>query len=294
MFRNLMFRTHRVGDAMRAEADLVKAANRSEMEALKALLFAPEMGRLALAEERVGALDKKLGASDGFEKAVADVMARALLRASGDHPQDMTRAIAQALGPSLITALSHEARASRASLVEALRPVAPELVRSARRDWFQRVDNRVARLVGLRKQGPDTDLQPRPGAPISLRFAQIAAILAIGAIAFYGWRTGVRMQHDHSMAAAVSAFMTANPEAAIAPLGIVTDHGAGKVDVQLLAGSAADLKAFNAALEAAAGPHYRVVTRVAFTALQSGFVKLRDTQPAGAVPVGAAPVGVVP
>jgi len=97
------------------------------------------------------------------------------------------------------------------------------------------------------------------------------------------------MQHDHSMAAVVSAFMTANPEAAIAPLGIVTDHDAGKVDVRLLAGSAADLKAFSAALEAAAGPN-----RVAFTALQSGFVKLRDTQPAGAAPTGAAPASAVP
>lgn len=279
---------------MRAETDFAKAADRDELRALKALLFAPEMGRLAQAEERVGALDKKLGASDGFEKAVADVMARALLRASGDHPQDMTRAMAQALGPSLTMALAHEARVSRDSLVEALRPVAPALVRSARRGWFQRVDNRVARLVGAREQGSDTDLQPRPGAPISLRLAQIAAILAIAAIAFYGWRTGARMQHDHSMAAVVSAFMTANPEAAIAPLGIVTDHDAGKVDVRLLAGSAADLKAFSAALEAAAGPNYRVVTRVAFTALQSGFVKLRDTQPAGAAPTGAAPTGAAP
>ena len=270
---------------MRAETDFAKAADRDELRALKALLFAPEMGRLAQAEERVGALDKKLGASDGFEKAVVDVMARALVRASNDHRQDM----AQALGPSLTMALAHEARVSRDSLVEALRPAAPALVRSARRGWFQRVDNRVARLFGSRGQGSDTDLQPRPGAPISLRLAQIAAILAIAAIAFYGWRTGARMQHDHSMAAAVSAFMTANPEAAIAPLGIVTDHDAGKVDVQLLAGSAVDLKAFSAALEAAAGPDYRVVTRVAFTALQSGFVKLRDTQPAGAAPASVVP-----
>lgn len=280
-----MFRTHRVGEAMEPETDFAKAADRDELRALKALLFAPEMGRLAQAEERVGALDKKLGASDGFEKAVVDVMARALVRASNDHRQDM----AQALGPSLTMALAHEARVSRDSLVEALRLAAPALVRSARRSWFQRVDNGVARLFGSRDQVPAMDLQPRPGAPISLRLAQIAAILAIAAIAFYGWRTGARMQHDHSMAAAVSAFMTANPEAAIAPLGIVTDHDAGKVDVQLLAGSAVDLKAFSAALEASAGPDYRVVTRVAFTALQSGFVKLRDTQPAGAAPASVVP-----
>jgi hypothetical protein len=280
-----MFRNHRVDEVMRVETDVAKAVARDELRALKALLFAPEMHRLTQAEERVGALDRKLGASEGFEKAVAEIMARALVRASGDHPRDMARA----LGPSLTMALAHEARVSRDSLVEALRPAAPALVRSARWSWFQRVDNGVARLLGSRGQGLGADLQLRPGAPISLRIAQIAAVVAIAALVFYGWRTGVRMQHDHSMAAAVSAFMTANPEAAIAPLGIVTDHVAGKVDVQLLAGSAADLKAFSAALEAAAGPHYRVVTRVAFTALQSGFAKLRDTQPAGAAPVGVVP-----
>lgn len=290
MFRNPVFRNHRVGEAMRAETDLAKAADRDELRALKRLLFAPEMGRLEQAEERVGALDKKLGDSDGFKKAVAKIMARALVRASGDQPKD----IAQALAPSLVMALSHEARASRGSLIEALRPVAPELARSARQGWFRRIDQEVACLFGPRDRGRDTDLHPRPGTPISLRFAQIAAILAIGAIAFFGWRTGLRMQHDQSMAAAVCAFMTANPEAAIAPLGIVTDHVVGKVDVQLLAGSAADLKAFSAALEAAAGPNYRVVTRVAFTALHSGFAKLRDTQPTGAAPVGVVPVGASP
>lgn len=405
-----MFRNHRVGEAMRAEIDLVKAADRDELEALKRLLFAPEMGRLAQAEERVGALDKKLGASDGFENAVADVMVRALLRASGEHAKD----IAHALGPSLIMALSHEARISRDSLVEALRPVAPALVRSARRGWFRRIDKRVARLFGSRDQGLDADssparvervlflerasglliaswrrggqntdnidsdnsdlisgliaaitgfardalgekslrsidfggrrvylrmsdelivaaetdsqlgpeqeralgarflelllrgegvdapqlaaaagaissAQPRAAAPISLRLAQIAAILAIAALAFYGWRTGVRMQHDQSISAAVNAFLTEHPEAAIAPLGLVTDHDAGKVEVRLLAGSAADLKAFSTALEAAAGPNYRVVTRVAFTALQSGYTKLRDTSPTGGAPIGASP-----
>lgn len=263
---------------MRAETDVAKAADRDELQALKNLLFAPEMGRLTQAEERVGALDKKLGASDGFEKAVADVMARALLRASGDQPKDM----AQALGPSLVMALSHEARASRDSLIEALRPAAPGLVRSARRSWFQRIDNRIF--------GP-RDQKQLARAPISLRLAQIAAFIAIAALAFYGWRTFVRMQHDHSMASAVVAFMAGHPEAAIAPLALVTDHDAGRVEVRVLAGSAADLKAFGAALEAAAGPHYKVVTRAAFAAMQS----LSSPEgPKGSDPKGSDPKGSDP
>lgn len=386
---------------MGADTDLSKEAGGDELEALRRLLFAPEMHRLAQAEERVGALDKKLGGPCKFEKAVADVMVRALLRASGERAKDM----AQALGPSLIMALSHEARVSRDCLVEALRPAAPALVRSARVGWFRRIDKRVARLFGSSDQELDAEssparvervlflerasglliaswrrgslnadsdkdnsylvsgliaaitgfardalgekslrsidfggrrvylrisdelilaaetdsqlapeqeralgarflelllrqgqgvyapqlaaaagaissAQPRARTPISLRLAQVAAALAIAALAFYGWRTGVRMHHEYSTAAAVDAYMAEHPDAAIAPLGLVTDHRARKVEVRVLAGSTADLKAFGAAVEAAAGPHYRVVTRVAFTMLQSGYTKL-DPAPAG-------------
>lgn len=387
---------------MRADTDLARQAGKDELEALRRLLFAPEMDRLANAEERVGALDKKLGAPCKFEKAVADVMVRALLRASGERAKDM----AHALGPSVLMAISHEARASRESLVEALRPVAPALARSARVGWFQRIDQSVARLFGSREEAADAsparvervlflqrdsglliaswrrgdygsqnndlvsgliaaitgfardalgekslrsidfggrrvylrmsdDLivaaetdsqlapeqeralgarflelllrqgegvdapqlaaaagaiscaQPAARTPVSFRLAQIAAAIALVAIGFYGWRTGVRMQHEYSTAAAVDAFMTENPEAAIAPLGLVTDHRAGRVEVRLLAGSTTDLKAFGAAIEAAAGPNYRVVTRVAYTPLKSIYTKLEPA--AGIDPLGSAP-----
>ena len=268
-----------MGEAMGAQPGPATAADRDELKALKNLLFAPEMGRLTQAEERVAALDDKLGAPDVFEKAVADVLARALLRAGKDRGSDM----AEALGPSLVMALSHEARFSRNSLIEALRPIAPELVRGARQGWFERID---ARLFGSRDQALDAGLQPR--APVSLRLAQIAAALAIAALVFYGGRGLVRMQHDQSMAAAVDAFLAGHPQAAIAPLGLVTDHDAGKVDVRVLAGSAADLKAFGAALEAAAGPRYTVVTRATFTALQSG-ASQNDSGQKGSAPDGSGP-----
>jgi hypothetical protein len=144
---------------MRVEPDCArtgKTGKIDEIKALKRLLFAPEMDRLAQAEDRVVALDGRVGSSDRFEKAVADVMVRALQRASGEHALDLSKA----LGPSLVLALSHEARLSRDSLAEALRPVAPDLARSARAGRFQRFDNRVARLFGAQEKPQDSDRSP--------------------------------------------------------------------------------------------------------------------------------------
>ena len=384
-----------MGDVMRAEPDCAGAEKISELEALKRLLFAPEIDRLAQAEQRVGALDGRVGSSDRFETAVAEVMVRALQRASGERAQDLSKA----LGPSLVLALSHEARLSRDNLAEALCPVAPQLARCARACRFQQFDNRVARLFGARESSQDSHYSPaqvervlflerksgllianwrRGGAasdnadlisgliaaitgfardalgeqslrsidfggrrlylrmsddlivaaetdaelapeqetalsgrflelllhqggaieesrlaaaagaissarprirtPVSLRLAQLAGVIALVALVGYGWRTGVHLRHERTTAAAVEAFMSEHPESAIMPLGLMTDHGARKVELRVLAGSAAEADALLAVVEVAAGPQYRVVARTSFTSLHSAYKKFEPVK----------------
>jgi hypothetical protein len=351
-------------------------ASGGDMDVLRSLIVSEERARL-------DALDARLGARAQFERAVAEVLPGALERAEEANG----RALAGALAPALLRGLAERSRVAQADMVDALRPVAPDLARSARLAPFERMDERIAGWFGrgaracateafapgrverilliergsgllaanwrrsgeagekadliggliaaitafardalgerelraldfgdkrvyLRMSGEliaaaQTDCaltpaqesalgerfvellvrqrsgasvddarlaaaagaidaaRPRRRAAASLRLAQALGLCAFIALAALGWREGSRAATERSVHRAMEQFLAERPEANAFPLGAAFDHGQGRIELRLLASSPADAQALQAAAAAAAGPGYRIVTRLA-------------------------------
>jgi outer membrane protein OmpA-like peptidoglycan-associated protein len=117
----------------------------SEIEQLKTLLFQSEATRLDTLEADVTFLQKYLGGADRLEVATADILVAALARAEVNRPRELANAIA----PSVVSAIRSEIANSRDMMVEALYPITGRLVSAA-------VANAFKQLVALLEQRLNT------------------------------------------------------------------------------------------------------------------------------------------
>ena len=95
-----------------------------EFDRLKSLLFRSEARRLGEIETALGALDHRVGTSDGLVLATTEVLVEALRRAEvAQH-----RELAQALAPVVVACIRNEIKNSKDMMVEALYPITGRLV----------------------------------------------------------------------------------------------------------------------------------------------------------------------
>ncbi len=104
-----------------------------EIEQLKTLLFHSEEARLNALETQVASLQTYVGGSERLAAATAEVLITALARAEVDRPRDLANAIA----PSVVTAIRREIANSREMMVEALYPITGRLVQAAVANAFK-------------------------------------------------------------------------------------------------------------------------------------------------------------
>jgi outer membrane protein OmpA-like peptidoglycan-associated protein len=110
-----------------------------EIEHLKTLLFEPETARLLALETGVSHLQQYVGSAERLQMATADVLVSALERAEVSRPRELANAIA----PSVVSAIRKEIRNSRELMVDALYPITGRLVTAAVANAFREL---VARL----------------------------------------------------------------------------------------------------------------------------------------------------
>lgn len=104
-----------------------------EIQQLKTLLFQMEAERLDALETDVASLQQYVGASDRLEAATADILVAALERAEVERPRELANAIA----PSVVSAIRSEIRNSRDLMVDALYPITGRLVSAAVANAFR-------------------------------------------------------------------------------------------------------------------------------------------------------------
>lgn len=104
-----------------------------EIEQLKTLLFEQEAERLRALETDVASLRHYVGGADRLETATASILIAALERAEIDRPRELANAIA----PSVVSAIRSEIRNSRELMVDALYPIIGRLVSSAVANTFK-------------------------------------------------------------------------------------------------------------------------------------------------------------
>lgn len=104
-----------------------------EIEQLKTLLFEQEAERLRALETDVASLRHYVGGADRLETATASILIAALERAEVDRPRELANAIA----PSVVSAIRSEIRNSRELMVDALYPIIGRLVSSAVANTFK-------------------------------------------------------------------------------------------------------------------------------------------------------------
>lgn len=104
-----------------------------EIQQLKTLLFQTEAERLDTLETDVALLQQYVGAADRLEAATADILVAALERAEVNRPRELANAIA----PSVVSAIRSEIRNSRELMVDALYPITGRLVSAAVANAFK-------------------------------------------------------------------------------------------------------------------------------------------------------------
>jgi len=104
-----------------------------EIQQLKSLLFQMEAERLDALETEVASLQQYVGASDRLEAATADILVAALERAEVERPRELANAIA----PSVVSAIRSEIKNSRDLMVDALYPITGRLVSAAVANAFK-------------------------------------------------------------------------------------------------------------------------------------------------------------
>lgn len=104
-----------------------------EIEQLKTLLFQSEATRLQSLEADLGSLQKYVGNAERLETATADILVAALERAEVDRPRELANAIA----PTVVSAIRSEIKNSRDQMVEALFPIVGRLVSAAVANSFK-------------------------------------------------------------------------------------------------------------------------------------------------------------
>lgn len=109
------------------------AGQSREIEQLKTLLFQPEAERLQTLETTVSNLQQYVGTADRLEMATADVLVTALQRAEVERPRELANAIA----PSVVSAIRAEIKNSRELMVDALYPITGRLVTVAVANAFK-------------------------------------------------------------------------------------------------------------------------------------------------------------
>ena len=109
------------------------AGQNREIEQLKTLLFQPEANRLQSLESGLTSLQQYVGTADRLETATADILVAALERAEVSRPRELANAIA----PTVVSAIRSEIRNSREMMVEALYPIVGRLVSAAVANSFR-------------------------------------------------------------------------------------------------------------------------------------------------------------
>ncbi|WP_407150035.1 OmpA family protein [Bradyrhizobium sp. ORS 86] len=109
------------------------AGQNREIEQLKTLLFQPEATRLQSLEADLTSLQQYVGSADRLEAATADILVAALERAEVNRPRELANAIA----PTVVSAIRSEIRNSRELMVEALYPIVGRLVSAAVANSFR-------------------------------------------------------------------------------------------------------------------------------------------------------------
>lgn len=107
----------------------------TDIERLKTLLFQSEEARLDTLEADVAFLQQYLGDADRLEAATADILVAALERAEVNRPRDLANAIA----PSVVSAIRSEIANSRDMMVEALYPITGRMVSAAVANAFKQL-----------------------------------------------------------------------------------------------------------------------------------------------------------
>lgn len=122
----------------------------SELARLKALLLRPESSQLERLQERVGALDERLGTRERLEQATTEILVDAFRAAESRQHSELARAVA----PVVVAAIQSEIRNSRDMMVEALYPITGRLVAAAVADAFRSlvaaINHRVDTMMSLR------------------------------------------------------------------------------------------------------------------------------------------------
>ncbi|WGR95048.1 hypothetical protein MTX20_13575 [Bradyrhizobium sp. ISRA435] len=118
------------------------AGQNREIEQLKTLLFQPEATRLQSLEADLTSLQQYVGSADRLEAATADILVAALERAEVNRPRELANAIA----PTVVSAIRSEIRNSRELMVEALYPIVGRLVSAAVANSFRGI-GRLARAT---------------------------------------------------------------------------------------------------------------------------------------------------
>lgn len=122
------------------------AGQNREIEQLKVLLFQPEATRLTSLESDLGSLQQYVGNADRLETATASILIEALERAEVSRPRELANAIA----PTVISAIRSEIKNSRELMVEALYPIVGRLVSAAVANSFREmVASLEQRINGL-------------------------------------------------------------------------------------------------------------------------------------------------
>ena len=109
------------------------AGQNREIEQLKTLLFQPEATRLQSLEAELGSLQQYVGNADRLEAATANILVEALERAEVNRPRELANAIA----PTVVSAIRSEIKNSRELMVEALYPIVGRLVSAAVANAFR-------------------------------------------------------------------------------------------------------------------------------------------------------------
>jgi hypothetical protein len=103
------------------------AGQNREIEQLKTLLFQTESARLETLETDVAFLQQYVGGAERLEAATADILIAALERAEVKRPRELANAIA----PSVVSAIRSEIKNSRELMIDALYPITGRLVSAA-------------------------------------------------------------------------------------------------------------------------------------------------------------------
>ncbi|MBR0869825.1 OmpA family protein [Bradyrhizobium tropiciagri] len=109
------------------------AGQNREIEQLKTLLFQPEATRLQSLEGELESLQQYVGNADRLEAATAGILVEALERAEVNRPRELANAIA----PTVVSAIRSEIKNSRELMVEALYPIVGRLVSAAVANSFR-------------------------------------------------------------------------------------------------------------------------------------------------------------